>query len=249
MDDVVVFNNANTEQGRDKTLQQYNHLSSVEVLVHGNGYSEQGTILTIYTQLFYIWKYQTMMLWEIHQYSALFDYREWPVENVGDGTGEYIWPRSKSPMENTTDLTVKSSQLNVPSTQLTWFSSEPNTITIRMTSTPPQSNEIIFNTITKTTSPDEITNGTTNETLNVVAAVDFAFSIGRKADYTAIVVIGVDGKRIIMSSTSTDSGRTRRLNTLSELSSYMKNGALERSERKSTLPKSHSLETSRKLHP
>src|SRR6266849_10100797 len=30
MDDVVVFNNANTEQGRDKTLQQYNHLSSVE---------------------------------------------------------------------------------------------------------------------------------------------------------------------------------------------------------------------------
>ena len=25
----------------------------------------------------------------------LFDVREWPVETAGDGTGEYIWPRSQ----------------------------------------------------------------------------------------------------------------------------------------------------------
>jgi len=196
MDDVVVFNNANTEQGREKTLQQYNHLSSVESTgarewIVGTRYHPNDL-------------YSTLLNMEISDYDALgnpintrplFDYREWPVENVGDGTGEYIWPRSKSPDGklygfDSQVLAVKRAQYSSNMVQFrAQYYNDPNDVD----STPIKRDYFQYY------NQDHISRRDykwyyQREPLNVVAAVDFAFSIGRKSDYTAIVVIGVDGR-------------------------------------------------------
>lgn len=196
MDDVVVYNNANTEQGREKTLQQYGHLSSVEHTgarewIVGTRYHPNDL-------------YSTLLSMEISDYDELgnainqrplFDYREWPVENVGDGTGEFIWPRSKAPDGkwygfNPEELAKKRAQYQGNMVQFrAQYYNDPNDVD----STPIKRDYFQYY------NADHVFKRDYNwfyqrEKLNVFAAVDFAFSIGRKADYTAIVVVGVDGK-------------------------------------------------------
>jgi hypothetical protein len=196
MDDVVVYNNATTEQGRDKTLQQYGHLSSVE----STG-SREWIVGTRYHPADL---YSTLLEMEIHEYDALgnpintkplFDYREWPVENVGDGTGEFIWPRSKGPDGkwygfNAEELAKKRSQYSRNMVQFrAQYYNDPNDVD----STPIKRDYFqYYNT-------DHLFKRDykwyyQRESLNLVAAVDFAFSTGKKSDYTAIVVVGVDGR-------------------------------------------------------
>jgi hypothetical protein len=167
MDDVVVYTNATTELGREKTLQQYGHLSSVE--------SADAKEWIVGTRYHPNDLYSTLLDMELSDYDSLgnpfntrqlFDYREWPVENVGDGTGEFIWPRTKAPDGKwygfNAEVLAVSKEL---STNATWCSSEPNIITIQTTSIQHQSNEITSNTTTKTISLAETTNGTTRENL------------------------------------------------------------------------------------
>ena len=196
MDDVVVYNNATTEQGRDKALQQYNHLSSIE--------STNAEELIVGTRYHPNDLYSTLLEMEISDYDALgnpinsrplFDIREWPVENVGDGTGEYIWPRSKAPDGkwygfDAQVLAVKRAQYERNLVQFrAQYYNDPNDVD----STPIKRDYFQYY------NSDHIHRQDYNwhyerERLNVFAAVDFAFSVGRKADYTAIVVVGVDGK-------------------------------------------------------
>jgi hypothetical protein len=194
MDDVVVYTNANTEQGREKVLQQYGHLSSIE-----SAGAREWIVGTRYhpNDL-----YSHLLEMEISDYDALgnsinvrplFDYREWPVENVGDGTGEYIWPRSKAPDGkyygfDTQVLATKRSQYkgNAVNFRAQYYN-DPNDVD----STPIKRDYFQYY------NQDHISRRDykwyyQREPLNVVAAVDFAFSMGRKADYTAIVVLGVD---------------------------------------------------------
>src|SRR5258708_2140780 len=98
MDDVVVAGNAYTKEGREKTQLQYNHLSSVE--------STGAREWFVGTRYHPNDLYSTLLEMEISDFDELgnpvnvrplYDIREWPVENVGDGTGEFIWPRSKAP--------------------------------------------------------------------------------------------------------------------------------------------------------
>lgn len=196
MDDVVVYNNANTEEGRDKTLTQYGHLSSVA----GTG-SELWVVGTRYhpNDL-----YSFLKDLEINDYDELgnainvkplFDYREWPVENVGDGTGEFIWPRSKAPNGkwygfNPEELAVKRANYKGNMVQFrAQYYNDPND----SDSTPIKRDYFQYY------HPDHLFRRDykwfyEREPLNIFAAVDFAFSVGKKSDYTAIVVIGVDGK-------------------------------------------------------
>jgi len=197
MDDVVVYNNAYTEQGREKVLQQYNHLSSIESTgarewVVGTRYHPNDL-------------YSTLLDMEITDFDELgnpinarplFDHREWPVENVGDGTGEFIWPRTKSPDGkwygfNSEELAKKRSQYASNMVQFrAQYYNDPNDV-----DTTPIKRDYFQYYNEQLLHRKDGRYYYKDEPLNVYAAVDFAFSIGKKADYTAIVVVGVDGKK------------------------------------------------------
>lgn len=196
MDDVVVYTNCNNEEGRDKTLQQYGHLSSVE----GTGAKEWivGTryhINDLYSKLLDMEISSFDELGNPTNKRPLFDYREWPVENIGDGTGEFIWPRSKNIDGkwygfNSEVLAVKRAQYENNMVQFrAQYYNDPNDVD----STPIKRDYFQYYNADHLVRRDYQWYYQ-REKLNVVAAVDFAFSIGRKADYTAIVVIGVDGR-------------------------------------------------------
>lgn len=196
MDDVVVYTNSNTEEGREKTLLQYNHLSSVE--------STAAREWIVGTRYHPNDLYSTLLEMEISDFDELgnpvnvrplFDHREWPVENVGDGTGEFIWPRSKSPDGkwygfNPEELAKKRAQYAHNMVQFrAQYYNDPNDV-----DTTPIKRDYFQYYNEKYVHRKDYNWYYQQERLNVYAAVDFAFSIGKKADYTAIVVVGVDGK-------------------------------------------------------
>jgi hypothetical protein len=102
-------------------------------------------------------------------------------------------PVAQGQTESGSDLTKKSSTPSDPNTSIR-STSVPNTTTTHTILTLPQSNETFSSTTIKIISPEEtITWNFKRERLNVVAAVDFAYSTGKKSDFTSIVVLGVDG--------------------------------------------------------
>src|SRR5678809_246932 len=94
LDDVVVYENAYTEEGRYKTALQYSLLAAVETtgaeqLVLGTRYHPKDL-------------YNDMLNKKIQQFdedgnvigeSPLYDVFERVVEDKGDGTGNFLWPR------------------------------------------------------------------------------------------------------------------------------------------------------------
>jgi phage terminase large subunit-like protein len=196
MDDVVVYNNAYTEETREKTLQQFAYLSSIagaepRVWVVGTRYHPNDL-------------YDTMLSMEITDHDELgnvtgtrqlYDHREWPVESIGDGTGEFIWPRQKGHDGkwfgfDAGILAEKRSNYkgNITHYRAQYYN-DPNDVD----SSPIDRGTFQYyerNFITEQNSR-WFFKGTP---LNVVAAVDFAFTIGKKSDFTAIVVVGADGR-------------------------------------------------------
>lgn len=195
LDDVVVENNAATEEGRQKVLDQYGYLSSV-------GGSSDDEELVVGTRYHPNDLYSSFLSREIDFYDEngnvfkaepLFDVREYPVESVGDGTGEFLWPKQKSPKGK-------------------WFGFDAEILARKRAS---YTNKIHFRAQYYNDPQDAesspiqrdlfqyydqnfLTHQNHNwfyrrERLNVVAAVDFAYSTGKKSDSTSIVVIGVDG--------------------------------------------------------
>lgn len=194
MDDVVVQNNAYTEEGRDKVIDQYSLLASVETVgakewVVGTRYHPSD----LYSDL------QSMEVVKYDEYghkldaNPMFDSREWAVENVGDGTGEFVWPRQKRDDGkwfgfDSDTLAVKRGQyLNKLHFRAQYYndphdaSSSPINRDVFQYYDPAHINKFNYNWFFK------------REKLTVVAAVDFAYSLNKKADYTSIVVLGVDG--------------------------------------------------------
>jgi len=197
LDDVVVSNNAYTDEAREKVKDQYGLLSSIETVeacewVVGTRYHPKDL-------------YSSLIEMERESYdefgnkvrgedNQLFDCKEYPVETAGDGTGEYIWPRTQSTDGkwygfNQEVLDTKRSQyLNKIHFRAQYYN-DPHDID----SSPINRNLFQYydqNYIAKR----DYTWYYQRERLNVVAAVDFAYSTGKKSDYTSIVVLGVDGR-------------------------------------------------------
>jgi len=193
LDDVVVWNNAYTKETREKVLDQYGALSSIggtnsRVWVVGTRYHPEDL-------------YGTLQAREVRQYDStgnlvknesLYDFREWPVENVGDGTGEFIWPRSQAPNGqwygfNAEILATKRSDY----TNQTHFRAQYYNDPYDVDSSPIKREYFQYY------DPKYITKQNyrwhyQREPLNLFAAVDFAFTTSKNSDFTAIVVIGVD---------------------------------------------------------
>src|ERR1051326_1057581 len=102
LDDVVVHSNAYLEEGREKVKDQYSLLSSIETVN-----SEEWVVGTRYHPKDL---YQDLMEMEVEHYNELGevirrdplfevfrDGENVAVESAGDGTGQFIWPRTQSP--------------------------------------------------------------------------------------------------------------------------------------------------------
>lgn len=193
MDDVVVQGNAYTDEGRSKVEEQYGLLSSVETVqakewIVGTRYHPKDL-------------YSALLEREIDQYDEygniiasepLFEIKEHAVETAGDGTGEFLWPRQQR-----TDgkwfgfdqkiLAQKRGQYFNQVHFRAQYYNNPQDID----SSP------IQRSLFQYYDPNYLyqRNGRwffRTEPLNIAAAVDFAFSLSKKADSTAIVVVGVD---------------------------------------------------------
>jgi hypothetical protein len=194
MDDVVVVGNAYTEEGREKVRNQYGYLSSVE----GTD-SKEWVVGTRYHPLDL---YADLIGMELDHYDeignrirgeSLFEVMERTVESAGDGTGEFLWPRAQRSDGkwfgfNAEELSKKRSQyLNKVHFRAQYYN-DPQDID----SSP------IKRDLFQYYDPNFLAQRDYNwyykrERLNVVAAVDFAYSTGKNSDSSSIVVVGADG--------------------------------------------------------
>ena len=195
-DDIVVMENAYTEQGRTKVAGQYSLLNSI---VGGEGV--QWVVGTRYDPNDL---YGTMLAMEKDLYNEdggitgkenIFEVFERPVENLGDGTGQFLWPRQQRYDGKwfgfDRDILAEKRGLYVDQRQFrAQYYNNPNW----------SSDDAISRDYFQYYDPKFLQRyegkwSYKGKTLNVVAAIDFAYSVSRRSDYTAIVVIGIDHAR------------------------------------------------------
>jgi phage terminase large subunit-like protein len=201
LDDVVVKENAQTEEGRDKVAAQYSLLASI-----ASGDCQQWVVGTRYhpNDL-----YNELIKMEVDTYDIdnelvgqynlyeIFRDGDCVVENSPsrDGSGEYLWPvqRRKDGKRfgfNQSILAKKRSQYLDRTQFYAQYYNDPND---------PAGTGIdtgLFQYYDRAflhrTAGQWYFKG---RRLNVFAAIDFAYTMGKKSDYTAIVVVGIDSDR------------------------------------------------------
>jgi len=193
LDDVVVYENAYTGEGRNKVKSQYSLLSSIE-----GANAKEWVVGTRYhpADLYNDLMQMTEDLYDEEGNKVaednIYEVFERAVEDMGDGTGEFLWPQQQRKDGkffgfNRQILAKKRGQYLDKSQFRAQYYNDP-------------------------TDPDNVPVGSDkfqyyerkhlkqeagfwyyrDNKLNVFAAVDFAFSLSKKADYTAIVVVGID---------------------------------------------------------
>ena len=191
LDDVVVPGNAYTEEGRRKVEAMYSQLASIETTgaketIVGTRYHPRdlyNTIMEIHEDIF-------DEDFEIIGRDPVYEVFQKVVE---DG-GEFLWPRSKRSDGRAFGFDWKElARKKAKYVDTTQFSAQyynnPNS---------PESEKISAEYFQyydkKHLNQDGGRWYFKNTPLNVYAAMDFAFSLKKKADYTTIVVVGVDDK-------------------------------------------------------
>ncbi len=194
LDDVVVQSNAYTEEGRQKVIDQYGLLSSIE-----SANSREWVVGTRYHPKDL---YSSLLEMEVDQYdeygnvkdsTTLFEIKEYPVETAGDGTGEFLWPKQQSTdgkwfgFDDKILAQKRAQYLNKIHFRAQYYN-DPNDVD----SSPIQRSQFQYYDQNFLTRRDGVWSFKGSR-LNVVASVDFAYSTGKKSDFTSIVVVGVDG--------------------------------------------------------
>lgn len=188
-DDVVVPDNAYTEDGRRKCAAAMSQMASI--LNTGGMIKACGTRYHPSDQ-YNEWRGQQVPIYndedEIENYEPIWDI----LEKVVEHNGTFVWPREtrddgKSFGFNRKELARISAMYTDRTQFYAQYYNDPND---------PESNRLDANQF-QYFDPKFITysNGCwymKGKPLNVYAAIDFAFSLSKKADYTAIVVVGVD---------------------------------------------------------
>ena len=193
LDDVVTGDNAMTAEGRTKVQTQYSFLASIE----GTG-AKEWVVGTRYhsADLFSdllemkIEKYDDEGL--IESSDSLYEVFERQLEDVGDGTGQYLWPRQQRKDGqwfgfNQHIRSVKYAQYLDKTQFRAQYYNDPNDIE----SAPLDAALFQYYNRALVQRNDGLVylNGVR---LNVFASIDFAYSLTKKSDYTCIVVVGVD---------------------------------------------------------
>jgi phage terminase large subunit-like protein len=193
LDDVVVYENAYTGEGRNKVKSQYSLLSSIEGAeakewVVGTRYHPAD----LYNDLLQMMEDQYDDNGEKIGEENIYEIFEKPVEDQGDGTGEFLWPRQQRKDGKWFGFDIKilakkrGQYLDKGQFRAQYYNdpSDPDNI--------PVGRDKFQYYERKHLRQDNGHWFYKDNKLNVFAAVDFAFSLSKKADYTAIVVIGID---------------------------------------------------------
>ena len=192
LDDVVVKENAYTNDGRKKVAEQYSLLSSIEnpeaqEWVVGTRYDARD----LYAELIQMEEEIFNSDGDIIATEAVYEIFERVVEDQGDGAGEFLWPRTQRTDGkwfgfNTSVLAkIRAKYLDKSQYRSQYYNNpnDPDNAPI---------NESKFQYYDRKFIKQDAGYWYYKEKrLNVFAAIDFAFSLSKKADYTAIVVIGV----------------------------------------------------------
>lgn len=191
-DDVVVPDNAYTEEGRRRVSASMSQMTSIR---NAGGFTKACGTRYHPADIYDTWKKQTMLVYdeetrEVVDKVPIWDIKEYPVET----DGIFLWPREvradgkafgfdlntlariKGEYEDTTQFFAQ-------------YYNNPND----------PGSERINRSKFQYYDPKFLTNTGgywhfKGRKLNIYAAIDFAFSLQRRADFTAIVVIGIDGE-------------------------------------------------------
>ena len=193
LDDVVVRENAYTIEGREKVQSQYSLLSSIEGTesrewVVGTRYHPKD----LYNDLAQMVVDQYDLEGEITGAEPLYECFERQVESRGDGTGEFLWSRQQRYDGkwfgfDSAILAKKRAQYLDRVQFRAQYYNDPNDADSASIS-----RDYFQYYDSKFLHRSQGKWFYRTNRLNVFAAVDFAFSLRNKADYTAIVVVGVD---------------------------------------------------------
>lgn len=193
LDDVVVYDNAYTEEGRRRVETQYSFLASVE----GTD-SKEWVVGTRYhpKDLYSIMKEMNEPKFspegEHDGEEPIYEIFERVVEDAGDGLGEFLWPRQQRADGkwfgfNAKELARKKAKYLDKTQFRAQYYNNP---------TDPDSRPIDYDKFQyydkNLLSQDNGHWYYNGRRLNLIASIDFAYSTRKRADYTALVVVGVD---------------------------------------------------------
>lgn len=198
LDDVVVDSSAYDDAGRTKLSDQVSYLASIagtdsRTWVVGTRYHPLDLYNDMLSQAVELFDEDGRLV----SAENLYEIYERPVEDKGDGTGKYLWPRERREDGkwfgfNQEVLARKRAQYRDPSKFRAQYYNDPNDL----------SEAPIKRDWFQYYSKDHLHKSQGRwyygvEKLNVFAAVDFAFSTSKTSDSTAIVVIGIDRRNNI----------------------------------------------------
>lgn len=193
LDDVVTGDNAYTQEGRDKVRTQYSLLSSIE-----GGEAEEWVVGTRYhaKDLYNDMQEMEEDIYnddgEIIASNPVYNIFERQVEDSGSGIGQFLWPRQQRAdgkwfgFDQRILATKRAKYLDKRQFRAQYYNDPNDPGDLRINRDKFQYYE-----------PKHLKNSGgywyfKNARLNIFASVDFAYSVTKRSDYTAIVVIGVD---------------------------------------------------------
>ncbi len=197
-DDILIYDNAYTEEGRGRLRTQYSLFNSIEGTdaeewVVGTRYHPKD----LYSEMQEMYEDIYNDDGEIVDARPIYTVFERKVENVGDGTGEFLWPRQQAANGrwygfDRQVLAIKRAKY-IDKTQFrAQYYNDPNDSgDLRIGRDKFQYYEPTL------LSHEQGTWYYRDKKLNVFASVDFAYSVNKRSDYTAITVIGVDRDNMV----------------------------------------------------
>lgn len=193
LDDVVVDDSAYSDEGREKCSDQVSYLASIlgtqgRLWAVGTRYHPKDLYNDLLNQVVKIYNEDG----EVEKSYRLYESIEKPVEDRGDGTGNYLWPKLENRQYgfNQVILATKRSQYANPTKFRAQYYNDPNDISTSTISPD------MFQYFNRNLLRQEMGRWYyRNSRLNVFAAIDFAYSLSKAADSTSIVVVGVDAKQ------------------------------------------------------
>lgn len=192
-DDIVVPENAYTAIGRDAVKTQYSLLASImgtdeRCWVCGTRYHPKD----VYSDLLMAAEDIYDVDGNVIDQEPIFEVFERQVEDNGDGTGEFLWPRQQRPDGKwfgfDRQILAKKRGQYLDKTQFrAQYYNDPNDYGEA------RIDRSKFQYYDKKNL--DYTAGNwwyMDRKLNVFAAIDFNYSVSKRSDYTAIVVVGID---------------------------------------------------------
>lgn len=197
-DDILIYDNAYTEEGRGRLRTQYSLFNSIE-----STDAEEWVVGTRYHPKDLYAEMQEMQEEVYDENGEVVDYRpiytifERKVENIGDGTGEFLWPRQLGPngrmygFDRAVLATKRAKYIDKTQFRAQYYNDPNDSGDLRIS-------RDRFQYYDKSHLTNEGGNWYyKNNKLNVFASVDFAYTAKKRSDYTAIAVIGLDRNGMI----------------------------------------------------